>query len=359
MEVLYIASEQGYSGVSAFTIGLGVKLKKAGYEVGYMKPLGYFPQRVGDLTTDVDAAFMWDLLEMSEPLRYASPVVLTPSRVEAALKGEKKDYAALLSESFKAVSPGKDVFLMEGGIILSQGGFLGIPGSMVSELFDASVILVERFDLDENTAVDRVLCAAHALRERLKGVVINVIPSRRLDYVNRFIIPYLEAQGIPVLGAIRRLPLLRSISIDRLAQGLGGEVLCAREKLGELVEGVMIGAMGAEHALEYFRRKPNLAVVTGGDRADVQVAALEARSKCLIVTGNFRPSAVVLGQAEELGIPMVMVEYDSMTAAERAHGLIGHARTHEPQKLERLSSILDEYVDMDALYEIMKLEKRL
>lgn len=360
MEVLYLASEQGYSGVSAFCIGLGVKLKKEGYKVGYMKPLGYMPVREDDLTTDVDAAFMWELLELGEPLRHAAPVVLTASRVEAALKGKRQDYAALLKRSFEAVSPGKDVFIMEGALNLHQGALLGISGFTVSELFQASVLLLERFDepFSETNVVDKVLCAKCRLGSRLKGVVINIVPSKRLEYVKDFIVPYLEEKGVPVLGAIRRLPILRSISIGRLAEGLGGQVLCARNKLDELVEGVMVGAMGAEHALEYFRRKPNLAVVTGGDRADVQVAALESRSKCLILTGNFRPSAVVLGEAEDLGIPMILVEYDSMTTAERAHWLIGHARTHEPQKLERLSGILDEYVDMDALYKLMKLKKR-
>ena len=40
---------------------------------------------------------------------------------------------------------------------------------------------------------------------------------------------------------------------------------------------MLVGAMSVESALSYFRRKPNKAVITGGDRADIQLAALEKR----------------------------------------------------------------------------------
>jgi BioD-like phosphotransacetylase family protein len=37
----------------------------------------------------------------------------------------------------------------------------------------------------------------------------------------------------------------------------------------------MVGAMSAENALSYFRRKAHKVVITGGDRPDIQLAALE------------------------------------------------------------------------------------
>lgn len=49
-----------------------------------------------------------------------------------------------------------------------------------------------------------------------------------------------------------------------------------------MVEHLMIGAMDVDSALTYFRRKPNKAVITGGDRPDIQLAALETSTKCTI-----------------------------------------------------------------------------
>jgi len=45
----------------------------------------------------------------------------------------------------------------------------------------------------------------------------------------------------------------------------------------------MVGAMGQEQALNFLEVKANKAVITGGDRADVQLAALETSTKCLIL----------------------------------------------------------------------------
>ena len=58
--------------------------------------------------------------------------------------------------------------------------------------------------------------------------------------------------------------------------------------------------------MTYFRRKPNKAVITGGDRADIQLAALETSTRCLILTGNLYPSPAVLNRAEELCVPVLL-----------------------------------------------------
>ena len=63
-----------------------------------------------------------------------------------------------------------------------------------------------------------------------------------------------------------------SISVGQLARGLGGEIVCAPEASEELVEYLMVGAMNVDSALTYFRRKPNKAVITGGDRSDIHTS---------------------------------------------------------------------------------------
>jgi len=111
----------------------------------------------------------------------------------------------------------------------------------------------------------------------------------------------------------------------------------------------MVGAMGQEKALRFFRRVANKAVITGGDRADIQLAALETSTKCLILTGGFQPSAIVLGRAEELGVPMVLVPYDTLTTVEKTEKIVGHLRIHEAQKVARLKEILTEQVTIDEI----------
>lgn len=99
------------------------------------------------------------------------------------------------------------------------------------------------------------------------------------------------------------------------------------------------------------------AVITGGDRSDIQMAAIEAKVKCLILTGNLRPSGAVLGSAEEANIPVILVRGDTMTTIEKMEHLIGHARIKQEVKIKRIVKLIEEHVDVDGLIDEMGLAK--
>ena len=67
---------------------------------------------------------------------------------------------------------------------------------------------------------------------------------------------------------------MRSISVRDIVGRLKADVLCCGDRLDLMVETLTIGAMNVNSALRYFRKGINMAVVTGGDRADIQLAAL-------------------------------------------------------------------------------------
>ena len=84
-------------------------------------------------------------------------------------------------------------------------------------------------------------------------------------------------------------PLLRSVTVGELIRRLEAKAICCPDKQQLLVETLSIGAMGVNSAMEFFRRRRNMAVVTGADRTDIQLAALEASTQCLILTGIGEP----------------------------------------------------------------------
>jgi BioD-like phosphotransacetylase family protein len=115
--------------------------------------------------------------------------------------------------------------------------------------------------------------------------------------------------------------------------------------------------MSVDSALTYFRRKPNKAVITGGDRPDIQLAALETSTKCLILTGNLHPSPIILGRAEEVGVPMILVKQDTLTTVEIIEQFFGKTRFHQEKKIHRFERMLDERFDFDTFYKELKLKR--
>jgi uncharacterized protein len=181
-------------------------------------------------------------------------------------------------------------------------------------------------------------------------VVINEVPLPRVGFVEQSILPFLKTHGATVYATLPQERLLLSITVSEIAEALAGEILNSPEHGEELVENIMVGAMSMESALSFFRRKPNKAVITGGDRADIALAALETSTRCLVLTGNLRPSPLIQGRAEELGVPLILAKQDTLSAVEIIQQYFGKLRLHQPRKVERVEQLLDERFDFTRLY---------
>jgi BioD-like phosphotransacetylase family protein len=218
---------------------------------------------------------------------------------------------------------------------------------MASRSAPARVLLVEK--VPSHDVPDGVLAAAALLGPRLGGVVFNWVRESESEPLEERIAPFLRTSRVPVFGSIPHDPLLSSVSVAEILETIGGVVLCGTEHLDSPVETFMVGAMGQEKALRFFRRKANKAVITGGDRADVQLAALETSTAALLLTGGQTPSAMVCARADELGVPVIMLEADTLDTVERMESIMGHVRLHGPGKADRIRAMFVEGVDVEAL----------
>lgn len=352
---IYVTSTQTYSGKSALCVGLLRRFQRDGYEVGYMKPVSTTPAIVGgDQMVDEDSVFIRDTFDLSDAPEDMAPVLLNDRRVMAVLRGDEHDFAERVRSAHRRIAKDKDVVVMEGGGSLREGWIVDLAPPQVSDLLDANEIVVVPYDNDLQL-VDDLITARARLGESLLGGVVNNVPKHRLDFARDLAKPFVERHDVPVLAILPREKVLQAASVAELRDGLCGEVLCGHQALDELVENVMVGAMSVDSALTYFRRKLNKAVITGGDRPDIQLAALETSTRCLILTGNLRPSPMIIGRAEEAGVPIIMTYYDTFTIVEMIEKFFGKTRFHQEKKIERFEGLLNEHMDFDALYAALAL----
>ena len=130
-----------------------------------------------------------------------------------------------------------------------------------------------------------------------------------------------------------------------------------RGKADELIEHFMIGAMNVESALRYFRKVSNKAVITGGDRSDIQLAALETPTKCLILTGELYPNASILGRAQEVGVPIVVVRSDTANTLEVCENLSGYVSLHCKSRYSAPPKWWNAKIDFKTIYQQLGLSK--
>lgn len=349
MSTLYVASTETFSGKSALCVGLARRLRRDGYRIGYMKPVSTGVRLAAGLL-DEDAEFFKQTFGLPDALEDMVPVGIAPRTVEAILQGEETtDFEARLKAAYERIAQGRDVVILEGGCNLREGYLVGLPTPRVANLLDARELAVVKYNADLQV-LDDALTARVRLGESLLGVVLNAVPRQRMPFVQEQVKPALEERGVPVLAVLPQERLLLSISVGELAEFLSGKILCCEDKVEELVEHLMVGAMSVDSALSYFRRKPNKAVITGGDRPDIQLAALETSTKCLVLTGNLRPSPIIQGRAEEVGVPMILVRQDTLSTVEVIERFFGKTRFHQEKKVERFEEMLEDRFDFERLY---------
>ncbi|MGD2182672.1 phosphotransacetylase family protein [Lusitaniella coriacea] len=342
---LLVGSTAAYSGKSAAILGMTHQLQEKGVVVAYSKPLGTDGSDSLD-GGEEDVRFIAGALGLP-PNRVKSPLLsLDESTMTQHLEQDGvTDYSPALPAHFQGIEG--ELVLLEGPGTLADGSSFGLSVEQMAQGIDASILLVARFH--SLLLADELLAAKLLFGDRLIGVAINDIPPEHQESVKTVLKPFLERQGIPVLGLLPRNNLLHSVSVRELTKQLNAKVLCRKDRLDLMVESLVIGAMNVNSALEYFRQGRNMAVVTGGDRAELQLAALETSTNCLILTGHTPPQSYILSRAEDLEIPILSVDLDTLTTVEIADRAFGTVRLQEPIKVECIQELMSEHFDVDRL----------
>ena len=357
MKSLYITSVEPYSGKTAVCLALGQILQTDGYKVGYLKPVSTQPWRTPEgKLADEDAVFVHKALSLEGDPIDAATIIVTPTTLRNRLKGlDEEDLLKKIQQRAEQASKDKDVLLLEGGASLREGYAMGLSNLNIAQELGAPAVVIVPYR-GEMRVVDDVLTARFRLGEQLLGVILNRVPDGDRDFLNDYALPFLEAKGITVLGTLPSVPRLSALSVGELAELLEAEVLTEHMDPDALAESLTVGAMTAEAALSRFRRYQNKAVITGGDRTDIQLAALETSTVVLILTGNLHPSPLIIKQADQLNVPVLLVKDNTMETVNLIEEAHGKTRLGQPEKLETFLKLLKENTELKEIYAALSLE---
>ena len=353
---LLIGSTESYSGKTATVLGLGLQLKKRGFDIAYGKPIGTCAAERLDACADEDRQFITQTLGLSGDRVKPTLFSLDAETLQHRLAGQAQtDYATQLA-AYRDPAP-ETLLLIEGPGTLDEGTLFDLSLPQIAEQVDAPVMLVARFH--SMLMVDGLLAAKRKLGDRLVGVLINNVPDKQFALVETTVKDCLARYQIPVFGVLPSSPIMRSVSVGELVDRLDAEILCCSDRTEGLVESLSIGAMNVNSALKYFRRADNMAVVTGGDRADIQLAALETSTQCLVLTGHLPPRPDILDRAKELEVPILSVDLDTLTTVEKIDRAFEQVGLHEPIKAECIHLLMEQHFDIDRLMAALSLQPAL
>jgi BioD-like phosphotransacetylase family protein len=344
MAALYITSTGEAVGKSTICAGLARKLEADGKKVGFLKPVSSAPDG-----SDRDAELMKQLLGLEEPVDVLCPVSLSAGDLAKTADEQEPPWLKKVEEAYARVSMGKDVVLLEGMDGLAAGSDSARIAGRIVEAIKAKAVLLVPYEADLD--VNRIAAAAKTLGGNLLGVVVDAVPERRLESVKARLVPALEQGGIKVLGVLPEDRSLFTVTVGELAEHIGGTILNSQDRSDELVESLMVGALSFDSASSYLTTRDNKAVITRGDHADIQLAALNTSIKCLIMTDNIDPKPTIFSRALELEVPIVLVEKDTKSTIEAVENVLDKASLYHEEKIELLGQILEQNLDLEAIYQ--------
>jgi len=353
MNPIFVSSTEEGTGKTAIAVALASLAAEEGADVGYFKPKGTRLRSPVGKTRDEDPQLAMEVLGIEADLQDLEPVVYSPAFIEEALRGQVDagEVRERVRDHYDAVAADHDLVVVEGGGRPSTGGLVDLTDPDVASLLDARTVVVAHYTQPGDA--DEVLATARRFGDTLEGVVFNAVADADFDSLTTDVVPFLEGKGIPVLGIVPRVTDLAGMTVADMVEALGADLLTPDVPADAFVERFAVGAMGGDAALRHFRRLRDAAMVTGGDRAEIQTVALQAPGiKCLVLTGGMRPSQAILGKATEAGVPVALVQSDTKVTIDRIEDLLSTGRTRDVATVERMAGLLGDHVDLSGLLEV-------
>ena len=327
MSVLYVVSDQRGAGKTAFCAALAAELDRQGKRTAVLKPL-----KTGD-RPDRDVEVFQDLLGKAH-VGESLPAVDSPLTVDVL-----DQIKALSDETME----GHDVLLVEGPSNISEQ-----DSRQIIETLAARVVLVVKFRPDLEAS--RLATWREAFGEQLLGVVVNGLTRyQNADAINE-LLPSIRSQGLIPLGLIPEDRRLLGVTVGQLASHLEGRFVLGDDSIDGLVEHFLVGGLGLDSGALYFGLRENKAVIVRGDRPDIQMAALQTPVTCMVLTQGVEPIEYVSYEAELEEVPVIVVESDTLTTMASLNTLQDAVRFDHPAKLERMSKLMREHVDLPAIH---------
>jgi BioD-like phosphotransacetylase family protein len=353
---VFIAATRQNDGKTTTSLGLLAALQKIYPRVGYIKPVGQRFIEIEEQKIDEDTVLMDRVFRLNCPLVDMSPIAVEPDFTRKYL--QQSNYDSLkkrIETAFDRVAWEKDFVLCEGSGHAGVGSVFDLSNARVAKILGAKVVIVTRGGIGkpiDEVALNQALCEKEGVP--IIGVILNQVTPDKIDYVSDFARRGLKRKNLDLLGVIPHMPILSRPSMELICEELHGELLNGSAQMQNLVQDVVVGAMGVQNAMNAFKK--GVLMLTPGDREDIILAAstnsYDAKGEGLagmVLTGNLRPTPGIQKLIDAMPYPVILARKDIYPVASTVHDLIVKTRPNDTQKISIIIDLIARHVDLGRI----------
>ncbi len=357
---IFIAATRQNDGKTTASLGLIAALQNHFPRIGYIKPVGQRFVQIEEQKIDEDSVLMDSVYQLNCPLVDMSPIAVEPAFTRKYLQSANNEaLVKKIQDSFDRVAWEKDFVLCEGSGHAGVGSVFDLSNAQVAKTLGCKVIIVSQGGIGK--PIDEV-SLNQALFEKegveIIGVIINKVHEEKIPEITRFVRSGLKRKGLDLLGVLPHEQLLSNPTVDLIREELRAEWLNPPPAFDTLVEDVVVGAMGVQNAMQFFKRGTLL--ITPGDREDILLAAgattpphSDEKMAGIVLTGGLRPSESVLKALQTLPIPVLLAKADSYQVASKVHNLTVKTRPTDAKKIALIRDIVAKHINVKKIIEAL------
>src|ERR1043166_442729 len=247
---VFIAATRQNDGKTTASLGLIAALQRFFPRVGYIKPVGQRFVEIEEQKIDEDTVLMDSVYQLNCPLVDMSPIAVEPDFTRKYLESANNDaLVKKIKRAFDRVAWEKDFVLCEGSGHAGVGSVFDLSNAQVAKILGAKVIIVTQGGIGkpiDEVALNKALFDKEGVE--IIGVIINKVIGTKVDYVTDFARRGFKRKGLELLGVLPHEQILPKPTVDLIREELDADLLSAEDGQRNLVDEVVVGAMGAENA---------------------------------------------------------------------------------------------------------------
>jgi BioD-like phosphotransacetylase family protein len=355
---VFIAATRQNDGKTTTSLGLLSAMQDVYKRIGYIKPVGQRFVEIEEQKIDEDTVLMDRVYRLNCPLVDMSPIAVEPDFTRKYLQVSNRDaLVKRIETAFDRVAWEKDFVLVEGSGHAGVGSVFDLSNAQVASVLNAKVIIVSRGGIGkpiDEVALNQALFEKEGVE--IIGVILNKVIPEKMEFVCEFARRGLKRKGLELLGVIPHQRMLSSPTLSLIAEELNAEMLNGSRHLQNLVDDVVVGAMGVQNAVRFF--KQGVLLITPGDREDIIMAAsnaagANAQLAGIVLTGNLRPGKGVMKFIQAMDFPVLLAQDDSYEVASKVHDLTVKTRPDDTGKISLIRNLIGEHVDVEKILDLL------
>ena len=355
---VFLSAIHQNAGKTTIALGLykifqGRKLKAA-----FIKPIGQQYIIANRLKIDKDSYLIGEVFHCWKKFKEMSPITVGRGYTEKYIfHPEKEKLRRQIAESFKSLSHGKNVVIVEGTGHAGVGSVIDFSNADVAAMLNSKVIIISEGGIGKT--IDEIILnkALFDLKKvEILGVIVNKVLPQKYKKIKRSVGQGLKNKGIRLLGVIPHDPILSHPTVEQVMDQLDLKLICGKSHLSNHVENAIVAAMEPHNMITYL--KEGTLIITSGDRIDNILVSVSShllskgkkfRVSGIILTGGLVPNPNIINLLKKSKIPVLLAASDTYKVAARVELLTCKIQKTDKDKIAEATRLVRKYVDVNAI----------